>query len=118
MKIPHKHAEVIKAWADGADIEWRKPGDHEWSSDTTKIQPAFYNWSPDYEYRVKISPHVVVMQGGVATLEDDINIDLKEVLWFLFEHADTHLYGMLSRVIKMECTGSRSRGNRGECVSR
>jgi hypothetical protein len=23
---PHKHAELIKAWADGAEIEWRIKG--------------------------------------------------------------------------------------------
>ena len=25
MGTKHKHADVIKAWADGADIQWRRP---------------------------------------------------------------------------------------------
>lgn len=45
--IPHKHANLIKAWADGAEIEW-KPASHlPWVSiDVT-------SWVPEYEYRVK-----------------------------------------------------------------
>ena len=43
---PHKHCEVIKAWADGARIEYRK-----FSHETWKIlsHPV---WNEDNEYRV------------------------------------------------------------------
>lgn len=46
MKTPHKHAELIKAWADGSDIErlhgteWRE---HGWCD----------IWHHDFEYRIK-----------------------------------------------------------------
>ena len=48
---PHKHAELIKAWADGAEIEYLTFG----SSDTWK--PITKGWSWDNElvavYRIK-----------------------------------------------------------------
>ena len=44
---PHKHAELIKAWADGAEIEWRED---EWSIWRTKSYPT---WEPYLQYRVK-----------------------------------------------------------------
>lgn len=46
-KTPHKHAELIKAWADGAEIELR----------TVKWEPCPYpSWSPNTEYRIKPEP--------------------------------------------------------------
>lgn len=44
-KNPHKHAEVIKAWADGAKIEVKS--DETWSL-VTRPQ-----WLEHYEYRIK-----------------------------------------------------------------
>ena len=48
MPIPHKHAVVIKAWADGAKIQWRQPLslDHWFDTDDPR-------WNTDIEYRVK-----------------------------------------------------------------
>ena len=51
LKKPHKHAEVIKAWADGAAIEF-KPSGCEWR-DLLTTTPA---WSTDFEYRIKPEP--------------------------------------------------------------
>lgn len=48
-KTPHKHAEIIKAWADGAEIECRVPG-WPWRPSEKPI------WHPEYEYRVKPEP--------------------------------------------------------------
>jgi len=48
MKTPHVHADIIKAWADGAIIQyWRAP--YGWG-DTSGNDPA---WCPDAKYRVK-----------------------------------------------------------------
>ena len=44
---PHKHAELIKAWADGAEIEYKSKVDGVWCS--RDDDP----WAEDYEYRVK-----------------------------------------------------------------
>jgi len=52
---PHKHAELIKAWADGqAEVEYRYPKDDGslslWKDLT---QCVFHEW---YEYRIKPEP--------------------------------------------------------------
>ena len=48
---PHKHAELIKAWADGAKIEVRTVGCDEWHDQK-------HPWWDDhlYEYRIKPEP--------------------------------------------------------------
>lgn len=43
---PHKHAEIIKAWADGADIQSKILGGN-WSDCSTP------RWYEETEYRVK-----------------------------------------------------------------
>ena len=45
---PHKHAEVIKAWADGASIEYFDSDDGEWVT-----LPTLFFWSEDCQYRIK-----------------------------------------------------------------
>ena len=47
MPKPHKHAELIKKWADGAVIQYRVSGLFVWT-DTTEPK-----WRTDNEYRVK-----------------------------------------------------------------
>jgi hypothetical protein len=44
---PHKHAEVIKAWADGAEIEHNLGGNSPWKATKDPM------WYTDSEYRVK-----------------------------------------------------------------
>lgn len=51
---PHKHCELIKAWADGAEIEARESDTHEWGFCK---HPA---WVDFYEYRIKPKPDKVV----------------------------------------------------------
>lgn len=45
MNKPHKHAELIKAWADGAEIE--KKVNVEW------VICAYPEWYKETEYRIK-----------------------------------------------------------------
>jgi hypothetical protein len=47
---PHKHAELIKAWADGAEIERYDHEDKDWLDDE---QPIWYEAD---EYRIKPEP--------------------------------------------------------------
>ena len=58
-KKPHKHAEFIKAWADGAEIEFRTHNSIEWNR-------VFKGWSWDStvicEYRIKPQPKPDVVQ--------------------------------------------------------
>lgn len=46
MNTPNKHADIIKAWADGAEIECRH-SDTGWSSNDSP------KWLDNYEYRIK-----------------------------------------------------------------
>lgn len=48
-KVPHKHAEIIKAWADGAKVQFRNDPGEKWE-DITRGAP---HWFEPYEYRVK-----------------------------------------------------------------
>ena len=45
--MKHKHAELIKQWADGADIEWKMPHQTTWD------EIAVPTWNEDYQYRIK-----------------------------------------------------------------
>jgi hypothetical protein len=49
---PHKHAELIKAWADGAEIEMYFPFHDKW--EVTKT--PFWDW--DCTFRIKPKPDV------------------------------------------------------------
>lgn len=51
MTTPHKHAELIKAWADGAIIQYFDPGNDCWTDVFNNIP----SWSNDYDYQVKPS---------------------------------------------------------------
>ncbi len=44
---PHKHADLIKAWADGAKIQYKNTYLGRWFDNTTPI------WEDHLEYRVK-----------------------------------------------------------------
>lgn len=48
MNKPHKHAELIKAWADGKQIQFRNTPNGEWR-DVTSSYPS---WTSDF-YRIK-----------------------------------------------------------------
>jgi len=54
MNKPHKHAEIIKAWADGADIEYYSAELGCWQ-DVVCNSPIWYNAS---QYRVKPIPKI------------------------------------------------------------
>lgn len=54
----HKHAEVIKAWADGSTVQFKHKADGTWE-DITSITPIFFLVNKTtiltqyYEYRIK-----------------------------------------------------------------
>ena len=50
---PHKHAELIKAWADGAEIQYKYAGidDDAWDDDDSPL------WNENgFEFRIKPEP--------------------------------------------------------------
>lgn len=50
---PHKHAEVIKAWADGAIIQYRVDDELGLSLGWIDCLENIPSWNIDYQYRVK-----------------------------------------------------------------
>lgn len=48
--MKHKHAEAIKAWADGARIQFKFPRESEWSDIEKSMRPS---WDDALDYRVK-----------------------------------------------------------------
>ena len=50
--MKHKHAELIKAWADGAEIEHKSRTTGEWEESGHNCP----RWRPDIEYRIKPEP--------------------------------------------------------------
>ena len=59
MGQPHKHAEVIKAWADGAEIECRQMSPSgEWFEWGRVHNPNAPSWDAT-EYRIKPDPRAV-----------------------------------------------------------
>jgi len=69
MGTPHLHREIIKAWADGAEIQTRLDASVMWT-DVVSDSPSF---SPTFEYRIK--PKIVKREGWVniyrAIIGDD-----------------------------------------------
>jgi len=47
---PHEHAELIRAWADGAEIQWRGKGELDWADAN---EPSWFDF---LEYRIKPQP--------------------------------------------------------------
>ena len=77
--MKHKHAELIKAWADGAEIEVKKPDGWE-----IRFSPK---WHPDNEYRIKPEPKPDVVRyykvsayHGLDKAAGEVYADLK-VIW-------------------------------------
>ena len=67
-KKPHKHAELIKAWADGAEIQYKYEDEEttEWvdlaSPGETTIALDSPTWEDDVEYRLKPEPKPDVVE--------------------------------------------------------
>jgi hypothetical protein len=68
--MKHKHADLIHAWADGAQIQWRDPKDDERWSDI-KIP----NWLEDCEYRIKPEPKPDVVKYLICGLKSWVEVD-------------------------------------------
>lgn len=84
-RVPHVHAEVIKAWADGAEIEYRY-GDGPWCA---VEEPG---WTSYCQYRVKPVPHKWQKEMDAYYKEKkDIQCRTKRTNWVLWEGARSHL---------------------------
>lgn len=83
MNKPHKHAEVIKAWADGHEIQFLNFVTNEWSDVTNPT------WRSDREYRVKqqkkkISVAVVICADRDGYISSASSVDHSEAEYVNF----------------------------------
>lgn len=60
-KTPHKHAALIKAWADGETIEYRQSGATYWRELAAGATPA---WSTRVDYRIRPEPKPDIIMYG------------------------------------------------------
>lgn len=67
----HKHAEVIKAWADGATIEC-KPNCRPWLTKWAELKET-PQWHEDHEYRIKPEPPAKSYPFTGMTVEEKID---------------------------------------------
>lgn len=62
---PHKHAGLIKAWADGAEIQYFSPVYREWCE--ARPHPI---WEENVEYRIK--PKVLGVREAALSLRNEV----------------------------------------------
>ena len=85
---PHKHAELIKAWADGAEIEYKSKFGGGWFL----FDGEKDGWIEDYEYRIKPEPKLdVVKYGNVFIKQDGDSFDNFSIKFEGFFHRYSQL---------------------------
>ena len=72
MNKPHKHRDVIIAWANGEEIEWRQEGIVLWQP-TNNVPWALLEDTKGYEYRIK--PKIVKKEGWVNIAKSRTDFD-------------------------------------------
>lgn len=82
---PHKHAELIKAWADGETIEVLS--DNEWYIILGPI-----NWEEDSQYRIKHYPAPVYRELVVGEIIQDGDELLYDGIWVPYVGYVGHRY--------------------------
>jgi len=75
MNKPHKHAALIKAWADGAEIQvltigdtWQDISDPHWNGEQYRIKPK------TIKYRLFLWEHPVTKEISVESTSVDVMI--------------------------------------------
>jgi hypothetical protein len=87
VSTPHKHAAVIKAWADGAAIECKGCGPMSIWKTVTNPEPI---WSTDWEYRVKPHKWQEVIDAHAAGKTIQYTNSGKSFGWFDWPVAGKH----------------------------
>jgi hypothetical protein len=91
MNKPHKHAEFIKAWADGAEIERKCDLTGYWF---LLKNPA---WCEDFEYRIKPQPVIKKMYMHYDGIEEVVaenfwhTKDVPQQMYFNNNNMSNHL---------------------------
>jgi hypothetical protein len=85
---PHKHAELIKAWADGAEIECKDCGAWYYAKDP--------RWQEDMEYRIKPEPKPEPVKKMMYLYFVGTN---EQKFWISDEPPETYVYRTISQYI-------------------
>ena len=85
---PHKHAELIKAWADGAVIEALDCG--HWYECVTP------DWEGGYKFRIKLEPKPDVVKKMMYLYFVGTN---EQKFWISDEPPETYVYRTISQYI-------------------
>ena len=78
--MKHKHSELIKAWADGAEIQYydEEPYNGIWRDGTWRdVAGRDLNWHPEVTYRIKPKPKPIIgtlMYHAIAEYETHWNV--------------------------------------------
>lgn len=76
---PHKHAKLIKAWADGSVIQWFNARSYIWEDEPTP------SWNNEITYRIKPEPKPdFVLYGNIPniTLMESVKHYKSNELWY------------------------------------
>jgi hypothetical protein len=88
-----RHSQVVKAWLDGAIIQWRMPGDSIWFTPENQDNYAFIH---ENDYRVKPQPRemkVALYKNKNAEgimIRDESSIDFPDDYHFLERISDVY----------------------------
>lgn len=94
MTQRHTHADLIIAWANGAQIQYYRKEDGEW------LDVAYPNWSPYCRYRIKLAN--VVRWLPVALAPDKTVVVGFGVTSKDFVHSQTDAATELKAVLRIE----------------
>lgn len=86
-KIPHVHATIIKAWADGAVIQYQ-------DKDNCWILVGHPSWSCDLNYRIKPEPKPDIIRYARARCR---LYDLKDLADIVDNQQQTKTYWSISK---------------------
>lgn len=90
--IPHKHADLIKNWADGAEIQFKYP------DDTWENVCGTPTWASTTEYRIKpknIVSYVPILISGRVSSSSFLT---KECAWGLIKPRELQYKSLCLRV--------------------
>ena len=65
---PHEHAELIKKWADGAEVQCFNTADNEWQDE------PYPDWYPTSQYRIKPEIERLIVETAQISLDKNGNV--------------------------------------------
>lgn len=101
MSKPHKHAKLIKAWADGAEIQVKSPA---WANWHTINDP---DWNPDDRYQYRIKPSIEIPEGFMPWDGGECPVNPSCIVEILLRNGETNKnnFGYSADLFRWDHTG-------------